>query len=481
MRRSGMWLSALLILLPGLVEPVRAQQGNLLYLQHDVPQTVLLNPAVTIQCRVMAGIPLLSSLNAGYGNSFLAYNDLDNQGNLDLDGVYDQLKRNNLTGINLSYTPVFAGYRRGEHYFNFSVSERAGLNVSFPRVLGSLALYGNNGFIGETARVRNLRVNAMYFREYAAGYSYEYDQFTRLGVRARILFGKAGIRTARSRLDLVTGEDAFHLLATGDVRLNASFPMAITQDATGNITGAEWVDLEWIPLALNRKNPGIGFDLGMIHEYTDELTFSASLLDLGFIRWGTNLNTLSGALEFNFEGFEPDAGLTTRTNLNDIIDSLVNTASIELSQDPYLQILPASLIVGAEYRMKEWFSVGAVSRTTFVNGFIQPSLSFIGNVSPHEHLHASVAWSYMNHSLKHIGFSIAYTGKEMQVFLLSENVLGYFQPFDTRTLHLQFGMSLMFGCPRNRWLIHREEVPSMPMGKCAWTDNHRRKWWKRRR
>jgi hypothetical protein len=476
-----MWMRIVTLLALFSLVPMHlsAQQGNLMYLQHDVPQAVLLNPALTIRCKTVIGVPGIASLHTGYGNSFTTYNDLDQAGSLNLDGIYGQLKRNNLMKGVASYAPVFAGYRKGDRYVHVAMTERAAVYASFPRTLAGLALYGNSQFIGKTARIRNLRLNAMYFREYAAGYSYEYDQYTRFGIRAKLLFGKAGLQTARSRLSLSTEEDAFLLEAQADARLNASFPLTINQNAAGTVTGAEIDDIEWIPFILNRKNPGVGIDLGMVHEYSDQLTLSASLLDLGLIRWGTDLNNLSGALSFRFDGIAPDAAIVSGTDLSGILDSLVNTVAIERMSEPYVQLLPLSLMVGAEYRWKENLSFGAVSRSTLVNGFLDPTFSIVAKATPHEHVHASVAWSYMNHSLKNIGLSLAYTGKEVQLYLLSENVLGFLQPFDTRTLHLQFGMSLMFGCPRNRWLIHREEVPKMPEGRCGWAAGKKKKMPKR--
>ena len=43
-------------------------------------------------------------------------------------------------------------------------------------------------------------------------------------------------------------------------------------------------------LLLNRGNPGAGLDLGIIYRHDERTTLAASLLDLGVVRWRTDLN-----------------------------------------------------------------------------------------------------------------------------------------------------------------------------------------------
>jgi len=37
------------------------------------------------------------------------------------------------------------------------------------------------------------------------------------------------------------------------------------------------------------KNNGVGIDLGAIYKYDEKITLYASIIDLGFIHWGSNV------------------------------------------------------------------------------------------------------------------------------------------------------------------------------------------------
>jgi hypothetical protein len=63
---------------------------------------------------------------------------------------------------------------------------------------------------------------------------------------------------------------------------------------------------------------------------------------------------------------------------------------------------------------------------------------------------ATASWSYLNNSVANVGAGIAYIGRGVQFHVVSDNVLGFFFPFDTRTLNLRIGANLMLGCPRSR-------------------------------
>ena len=102
-----------------------------------------------------------------------------------------------------------------------------------------------------------------------------------------------------------TEENSFNLLLEGDYTLNSSLPITIEQDASGSITGITLNEINYVELLLNRGNPGFSFDLGVIYRVDERTTLSASLLDVGFIRWRTDLNNMDGTGSFAFTGVDP--------------------------------------------------------------------------------------------------------------------------------------------------------------------------------
>ena len=129
-----------------------------------------------------------------------------------------------------------------------------------------------------------------------------WDAYNIFGIRAKLLFGKANIYSGKSEVSLYTDPNTFDLHVEGDVNLNTSFPMTITQDSQGKISGSETGDIDVVSFLMNGKNKGFALDLGWIHKYSENITFSASLLDLGFIRWKSDVNNIQISGSFDYTG-----------------------------------------------------------------------------------------------------------------------------------------------------------------------------------
>ncbi|MCA1746644.1 MAG: DUF5723 family protein, partial [Bacteroidales bacterium] len=98
-----------------------------------------------------------------------------------------------------------------------------------------------------------------------------------------------------------------------------------------------------------------------------------------------------------------------------------------------------------------------------VNRRVVGSATASANMHIAEHFHASVSWSLLNNSFMNAGLGVAYTGMGVQMYAVSDNVVGLFRPLDTRSINLRLGMNLMFGCPMNYF---RSRGPERSMVPC---------------
>lgn len=426
---------------------VQAQQANTLYLMHSVPQSGYLNPAVQLKCNWFIGLPLLSTVHVNYSNSAFTYNDLADGTELTLDDVYRRLHRMNMISSEATVYPVSLGYRDGSDYYTFSVADRFTTFNSFSRQLAGMLLYGNTQFIGETARFNNTRINATYFREYKAGWSRKLDRITTIGARAGLLFGKGSLHTGSSRISLGTDVETFDLDITGDVLLNSSFPLLLEQNSAGAITGAEVQYPGNLAFLVNPRNVGIAADFGVIHAWSDDITLSASLLDVGAILWTDDLYNINAEVDFLYEGVTRGTDFSAAAYFRDLSDSIARDIIYDVTSDPYLSVLPAQLIVGGSYRYNTHVSLGAVVRNMLVNRQVSSSVTAVVNVDFMDRFQGTLSWSWLNNSLMNAGAGLAYTGRGMQVYAVTDNFLGFISPLDSRTINFRFGMNLMLGCP----------------------------------
>jgi len=437
------WGFSMAITLPG-------QQSNTFYLMHQVPQTNLLNPAVQAMCRWYVGIPLLASTHLSYGNTAFTYNDLAGNDTWNLDGTAAQMHRRDLYNAEATVQLISLGYKHKRFFFSFHLTERSHLYSVVPGDLATTVVFGNGPTTGETLQLRSLRPGGYYQREYAVGVSRVVNRYLTLGARAKLLFGKASLYPGSSDLYFYTGPSSFNLMLEGDYLMNSSFPLTIIQDPDGNITDISVDELNYTALLLNRGNPGLGVDLGAIYRLDDRITLAASILDLGFVRWRTDLNNVRTAGTFDFRGVDPETDVVSFDYLEEMVDSLLNSFSEEVTQLPYFSYTPTQIFLAGKYLLREHLALGVVNRNVIFRSKWHSSFTISLQAELAGRFQAAASWSYLNNSLANLGAGIAYTGPGMQFHLVTDNLLGFFYPFDTRTLNLRVGVNLLLGCPRNR-------------------------------
>lgn len=446
-----------------------------MYLMHDIPQSSFLNPAVQIDCSWFLGIPGFSSAHLSYSNTAFTYMDLTEGNTWNLEQVEGQMHRRDLFGGELAIQLIAIGHRQKFNYFTFSIDDRANAYQTVPRSLVSTALYGNFPSAGSPVGLDGLRSKGIYLRQYTLGASRVINPSLKIGIRLKLLFGKSEISTGPSELGLYTDENTFDLLADGNYSLNTSLPMTVEQDAAGNITGITWNEVNYAEFLLNRQNPGIAMDVGVIYRYDRKLTLSASILDLGGLRWRSDLNNINSEGTFIYDALDYNGDVISRAFLDDFIDSLQNAFDASVSEQAYSSLLPTQVFLGASYGLREKLSLGLVNRNLILRSKLHSSITLSATAELTPRILGTLSWSYLNNSIRNLGAVLALRGAGFQFHLSSDNLLGFLQPFDTRTLNFRMGFNVLLGCPRTK----KEELESAlytgnPLtGVCAWSESQK--------
>ncbi|MCA1747832.1 MAG: DUF5723 family protein, partial [Bacteroidales bacterium] len=249
----------------------------------------------------------------------------------------------------------------------------------------------------------------------------------------------------------------------GELGLNSSFPMVLDINEAGLIAGAEFEEPGYRAMLMNPRNVGLAADFGVVYNYSDDVTLSASLLDIGMVLWTDDVYNLEGAVDTEYTGVSDVADFSLAGYYRDLADSIVGDPVYEISREPYLSALPAQLFLGGSYRWRKNVDLGMVLRGVLVNRRVVGSATASANMHIAEHFHASVSWSLLNNSFMNAGVGVAYTGRGVQMYAVSDNVVGLFRPLDTRSVNLRLGMNLMFGCPMNYF---RSREPKRSMVPC---------------
>lgn len=464
----------ILILLVGFSPKLRSQQNNTFYLMHEVPQSNLLNPAVQINCKWYVAFPVLGSTQINYSNSTFSFNEIfattDGSASLDIGGFYDNIKKTNLISSELHLDLISVGYRFNDYYINFNVAEKINLALTYPGSLMELAWNGNTQFLGETAEFNNLRTHSVYYREYSLGVSKVWDAYNIVGIRAKLLFGKANIYSGKSEMSLYTDPNTFNLNIEADINVNISGPITITQNSDGKINGSETGDIDIVSFLMNGKNKGFALDLGWIHKYSERITLSASVLDLGFIRWKSDVSNVQIVGSFDYAGTGLGSDFNSTDYMTELTDSVTDAFDHNVSQDAYYSWLPTQIYLGGMYQYRPKLGIGAVSRNVIYRNKLHSSLTLSANTTLWNKFSGSLSWSYLNNTYKNVGLGLAWHSRGLQFHMVSDNVLGIIKPLDARNLNLRFGFGFLFGCPKTKKEEQKLSNPynSMNSGNCFW-------------
>lgn len=461
---------------------VKAQVNHTLYNMHTIPQSNFLNPAIQGPCKVWVGLPALSSIHLDVGNTFSSFNSAtyttDSTFYPDVDVILRKMHKVDFITSELHINLITLGYRYKDYYFTFAITEKNNTITSFPESIIGFVWEGNSSEVGNTIRMNRLGVNMMHYREYGLGVSKRIDDALTLGVRGKLLFGKGNLQTRRMQMELTTLETTRDWDVHSELRINASAPITLITDQNGIINDVELNDpLDIRQLILNRKNPGFALDGGFLYDYNEKLTFSGSFIDLGFIRWRSDVHNISESYDYTYEGINFDT--VNVFNLIDytrgLLDTVINNFRLENTNDPYTTLLPLRLHAGATYQLTRKTNVGLMHGYRIYKWRFIPSATLSLNTLPVKWLYTSVSWSYHNYTLNNLGLGFSLQSSNFQYYMVSDNVSGLIWPQTTRGVNLRFGFNFFFGCKNTP----KEEDVCMECPGCQWLRTEVKKDYKR--
>lgn len=440
----------LLLLLWLFTLSANAQQSNMLFFMHEIPESNFINPAVQGGCGVFVGLPLISSLHLHASNSGFTLNQLLNkQSNgtyaVDADNVLKHLGPRNLLTTELYTTWLAVGVQRNDYYFTFTIQEKDNVALGYSRDLLAFGLKGNTSFEGDWIDFRGTGGFFNHVREFALGVSKVRSRSLTLGMKAKLLFGKLNLTTGRSRIGLFTANNTFDLLFDVDAGFNSSMPYSLIQESgtryrVGNLYGGSISSVMF-----NRQNPGLAFDFGFIYKYDDRITLSGSLLDLGAVYYRSDLTNYTVTEQYLYQGPAMDSAIS-ESFFWDVFDGLNENLNYSLGRDAYVYMLEPRLYLGADYRVNPKVNASVVLYNRLLPNKLQTSVTAMLSTRVGKTTRAAVSLSYMNRSLVNLGVGLSTGDKPLQAYLVSDNLLGLFLPMSTKNVNLRFGLNLRFGC-----------------------------------
>ena len=428
-----------------------------------------LNPALT-PAKGYFNLPVIGAVNATVGSTSLGYQDIidiidDGDDFYTKPDFMNRLKDNNKLNVNFSTEILSAGWYKGKNFWSFNIGLRTDIGANLTKNM--FTFLNEMETVEENWRNSNydisgqqLNINA--YTEIGLGLSRQINSRLTVGARVKALLGIGNMelklnrvamsanlpsdqqinqwssesywnsmspsQAAQAAQELKDKFNNYHANLTVGAELKSSFKGLELQEEEGK----DYVtDFDFDSGKLGIAGYGFGIDLGASYKILDNLTVSASVLDLGFISWSksstkiasanpdpidikgstyanmvdpNNPNTVMNAVN----QLQNDAqGYMDRVTNGDVLDYDMLQLEVSDAKESRKSRLASTLVLGAEYGFfNNKLAVGVLSTTRFVQPDALTELTFSANYRPKSWFNVALSYSAIQSAGKSFGLGL---------------------------------------------------------------------------
>lgn len=428
-----------------------------------------LNPALT-PTKGYFNLPVIGAVNATVGSTSLGYQDVidiidDGDDFYTKPDFMNRLKDNNKLNVNFSTEILSAGWYKGKNFWSFNIGLRTDIGANLTKNM--FTFLNEMETVEENWRNSNydisgqqLNINA--YTEIGLGLSRQINSRLTVGARVKALLGIGNMelklnrvamsanlpsdqqinqwssesywnsmspsQAAQAAQELKDKFNNYHANLTVGAELKSSFKGLELQEEEGK----DYVtDFDFDSGKLGIAGYGFGIDLGASYKILDNLTVSASVLDLGFISWSksstkiasanpdpidikgstyanmvdpNNPNTVMNAVN----QLQNDAqGYMDRVTNGDVLDYDMLQLEVSDAKESRKSRLASTLVLGAEYGFfNNKLAVGVLSTTRFVQPDALTELTFSANYRPKSWFNVALSYSAIQSAGKSFGLGL---------------------------------------------------------------------------
>jgi hypothetical protein len=482
----------LIILMAIMIAEVSAQNSQVLYYM-NLPQNHSLNPALRPSNSVYIGLPAISGIDLNINNNFVNFSDVfmkrQNSDSVisilhpdyNVENFLAKIKDKNFLEPEFAVQLFGLGFSAGrDMYFFLDINERIAGNAVLPGDLFKLALRGNEGFAGSKIDFSTLRGDLNYYREIGVGFSRNFSDKLRIGVKGKLLFGIATASINNKALgigvneinpdplntDPFSGAVSYSQTLDADLRVNISAPLNVYVGSDLNIDSIVFDDDRFktrkgtSDFISGKNNPGLGLDIGATYSISDKIMVSASVTDLGFIRWNKDVTNINVKGRFEYSGLnivDVVKGTKTFDDLGqEMLDSLKNSFDMTASNVRFTTYIPFGVTLGGSYNLTKSVSLGLLSYSKVIDKQIRESLTFSANANFGNAFSSSLCYTMANNRYDNIGAGIAFRAGIFQFYTLADRIPLVWNKIKTdestipipsswNTINFRLGMNIVFG------------------------------------
>lgn len=338
---------------------------------------------------------------------------------------------NNRLVEDLNLTLLSAGFKAFGGYNTVELNVKQSLGMSIPYEFFEFAKnVGNN-----TYNIGDINFGAQAYAELAFGHSRQLTEKLRVGAKLKFLFGgaRADFEFKDLRADLAAN-DKWTLTGQGTANVSLkgfqfkSKMKEYQEEGREPYETIDDVDVDGGGLG----GFGMAVDLGGIYKLNDDWTFSAAVLDLGFISWSNNVQAVNNGTPFEFDGFHDVAvssseGDKLSVKTDKLSDQFTDFANLrdEGDQGGRTTGIGATLNFGAEYTLPVYRQVkfGLLSSTRIRGKYSWTEGRLSANYEPLKWIDGNINFA-VNSFAASMGWVINIHPKGYNFFIGMDHLLG---------------------------------------------------------
>jgi len=333
------------------------------------------------------------------------------------------------------------------YQFSVSMEEKTNFSFMYPKKLIDVLWNGNAGYLGQEVEL-GIALNATFYSELTVGVARNFGKWN-VGIRLKYLNGISNMSSKRNSATLYTSSAIDSASVTTDYLINTS---GVTLDEF--LEPVEFL-FKFQPFSYlfsgaifeniaNPKNSGFGADIGATYKLNDKFTFSASIVDLGFIKWKSEVKNYTSKNTFSFTGIDVNQFFATDTfSFQNYLDTLEDRFKFDETENSYTTYLITKTYLSGKYHINPKSSINLLLYAEFFDG-IQPGVSAGYTRRFTDQFRASFFYSYKNKSFFNIGMGWSLTLGKVQLFAVGDNLSTLFFPRKSKNYNLRAGMNLRF-------------------------------------
>lgn len=439
-----------------------SQNKQILYNLTSVPQSLLSNPGSDVKYSWFVGVPLLSGFSASMGSSsFSAYDLFANNGvdfNVKLRNVVFSTSRNDKVVINEQLEIFSGGFKLGDwqdnSYLSFGMYQEMDVLTYMPKDYAILALDGNRDYVGKVFDFGDLNARGEMLSVFHLGFHKKVNEKLILGVRGKIyssIFNVSSTKNSGYFYTIPGTNTMYEQVISSNALVNTSGFLNYTDNYSGNVKS------DIIKKTFFGGNLGLGFDAGLTYYPKNNIQFTASLIDIGFIKHTKEVENYRYKGYYKYEGLTPDfiPGNSSGNVFLDFIDEI----PLETLHNKYTTWRPVKFNSSIQYsfgdgrssacnclgnEVKYTNSVGAQLFVMSTPRIPLTALTAYYRRQIFDSLEMKATYTIDSYSFENIGLGLSATIGKVNFYILADNLLEYRDVSKANSLSFQLGFNVVF-------------------------------------